>query len=125
MTTQGTAVEDDAYDPFEAFDHALGADKVRNPFPKLAELRHQAPVLEGNLWMIFGLHDPAAVVVHDAQPYSALSYDAVTQILKDSTTFSSRGYANTIGIVMGHSILEMDEPEHAGYRMLLEQAFSR
>jgi cytochrome P450 len=125
MTMPGAAVEDDAYDPFEAFDHALGADRVRNPFPKFAELRREAGVHEGNLWMVFGLHDPAAVVFTDAKPYSALSYDAVTQILKDSTTFSSQGYANTMGIVMGHTILEMDPPEHAGYRALLEQAFSR
>ena len=119
------AVQDDAYDPFEAFDHALGANRVRNPHAKFEELRRQSPIMEGNLWMIFGLHDPASVVFQDVRPYSALSYDAVTHILRDCTMFSSKIYANTIGIVMGHSILEMDEPEHAGYRTLLEQAFGR
>ncbi len=125
MSTPETAVQDDAYDPFEAFDHALGADRVRDPYEKFAELRRQAPVMEGNLWMIFGLHDPQSVVFHDFRPYSALSYDAVTHVLKDSKAFSSKGYSHTMGIVMGHTILEMDEPEHAGYRALLEAAFSR
>ena len=38
--------------------------------------------------------------------------------LRDGETFSSSGYADTIGLVFGHSILEMDEPEHHAYRAL-------
>jgi cytochrome P450 len=30
-----------------------------------------------------------------------------------------------MGLVMGHSILEMDEPEHHAYRALIQQAFTR
>src|SRR5437588_11603628 len=30
-----------------------------------------------------------------------------------------------MGMVMGHSILEMDEPEHRAYRGLIQQAFTR
>src|SRR5437763_12993653 len=30
-----------------------------------------------------------------------------------------------MGMVMGHSILEMDEPEHHHYRGLIQQAFTR
>jgi cytochrome P450 len=29
-----------------------------------------------------------------------------------------------MGLVMGHSILEMDEPEHRAYRGLIQQAFT-
>jgi cytochrome P450 len=55
-----------------------------------------------------------------------MSYDAVTKVLRSpGRPFSSHAYANTMGIVMGHSILEMDEPEHAKYRTTLEAAFSR
>jgi cytochrome P450 len=55
----------------------------------------------------------------------ALSYDAVSQVFRDSRTFSSAGYADVIGKVFGHSILEMDPPEHTRYRALVQQAFSR
>src|ERR1044071_3895056 len=34
-------------------------------------------------------------------------------------------YENVMGIVMGHTILEMDEPEHRKYRTLLQQAFTK
>ena len=47
------------------------------------------------------------------------------QVLKDGETFSSAGYADIMGQVFGHSILEMDEPEHHTYRGLVQQAFSR
>jgi cytochrome P450 len=57
--------------------------------------------------------------------YSVLSYESVTQVLRWDAPFSSEVYAAVMGPVMGHSILEMDEPEHAGYRGLLEQAFSK
>ena len=46
-------------------------------------------------------------------------------VLGDGETFSSAGYAEVMGAVIGHSILEMDEPEHHTYRSLVQQAFSR
>ncbi|MDZ4278320.1 MAG: cytochrome P450 [Dehalococcoidia bacterium] len=126
MPEEATALEDETYDPFQAFDHALGADRVRNPFPKFAELQRQAPVIKGGMWQHFDLFDPTAMVYQEAPVYTALSYDAVTQVLRPAgSPFSSQGYRDTMGIVMGHSILEMDEPEHKGYRELLEQAFSK
>jgi cytochrome P450 len=57
--------------------------------------------------------------------YTAFGWDAVQQVLKDGETFSSAGYAEVMGEVMGHTILEMDEPEHHLYRGLVQQAFSR
>ena len=55
----------------------------------------------------------------------ALSFDAVSQVFRDPRTFSSAGYAPIVGRVFGHSILEMDPPEHTRYRALVQQAFSR
>ena len=46
-------------------------------------------------------------------------------VLRDGETFSSKGYEDVMGAVMGHSILEMDEPEHHTYRGLIQQAFTR
>jgi cytochrome P450 len=55
----------------------------------------------------------------------ALSFDAVSQVFRDPRTYSSAGYASIVGKVFGHSILEMDPPEHARYRALVQQAFTR
>jgi cytochrome P450 len=57
--------------------------------------------------------------------FNAYSYEAVHEVLKDGTGFSSQGYAEVMGQVMGHSILEMDEPEHHTYRALVQQSFTR
>ncbi len=46
-------------------------------------------------------------------------------MLRDGERFSSAGYAATMGPVMGRTILEMDEPEHARHRALLQGAFSK
>ena len=130
MTTeeqlQTTEDEDeDGYDPFQALDQAFGAGTVRDPYPKMGELRRQSPVYKGSIWSEFGMAPQEAGLLGDAPIYSALSYDAVTQVLRSGSPFSSSAYANTIGMVMGHSILEMDEPEHNTYRALIEQTFNK
>lgn len=112
-------------DPFEAFDHSTGSGLVRDPYPKLAELRAQSAVLEGRLDEVFGLpRGPEPEGPKSGRHFVALSYEAVTQVLLDGETFSSAGYGNSMGLVMGHSILEMDEPEHRRYRDLLQGAFT-
>jgi len=60
----------------------------------------------------------------DMRLFTAYSYDAVHTVLGDRA-FSSAGYAEVIGVVFGHSILEMDPPEHHTYRSILQQAFTR
>jgi cytochrome P450 len=90
------------------------------------ELRAEGPVHAGTIHDRFGGQTPMeAALLSDRVPYVALSFAAVQQVLKDGETFSSSGYADSIGLVMGHSILEMDEPEHHRYRSLVQQAFTR
>src|SRR5215470_4774755 len=116
----------DDQDPFESFNRASGSGLVRDPYPKLAELRSQCPVHKGTAGQLFGvpLIDQAAFS-ETGDYYTACSYAAVSQVLLDGETFSSAGYGRTMGLVFGHSILEMDEPEHHRYRSLLQQAFSQ
>ncbi len=64
-------------------------------------------------------------LAEEVSVFTAYGFDAVQQVLKDGETFSSAGYADIMGPVFGHSILEMDEPEHHTYRGLVQQAFSR
>ncbi|MEX2205544.1 MAG: cytochrome P450 [Myxococcota bacterium] len=115
-------------DPFERFNRAQGLGTVRSPYPRLAAWRRQTPVrrlgpeelasgmrMQGRL--LFGAEPPPFFI--------ALSHDAVAEILRDGERFPSAGYARTIGLVLGHSILEMDEPEHARVRGVIQQAFSK
>jgi len=115
----------DDYDPFAVFDQYTGSGTVRDPYPTFAKLRAVSPFLHGRLEEAFGLPPmPQIMTAKDDQYYVALSYEAVSQVLLDGETFSSAGYGETMGLVMGHSILEMDEPEHHRYRLLIQQAFT-
>jgi len=105
-------------DPFEAFNKAMGAGLVTDPYPDFVALRAEGPIVETDL-------GPGMVGSGMPRLFQAVSYDAVTEILRDGQRFSSSGYAEVMGAVMGHTILEMDEPEHHAYRSLIQQAFTR
>ena len=116
--------DDDERDPFAAFDQSTGSGIVRDPYPIFATLRRTCPVHRGPMAGYFGLpQTESAMLSQSGEYYTALSYEAVQQVLLDDATFSSSGYAPTVGMLMGHSILEMDEPEHGRYRALIQQAF--
>ena len=125
MTTQGRiAPYDDAtYDPFEAFDRTAGAAKVANPYPDFADLRREGPVHKRDLRELYDLEGMDGLGdLPDA--YTVVTHEAVEKVLRDGLTFSSSGYAESMGMVMGHSILEMDEPEHSTYRGALNPYLS-
>jgi len=120
---------EDGYDAFEAFNRSAGMGVVENPYPLFALVRPDNPMKREDI-------DDAVLVPEGADidfmpidrsvgVFTAYSFDAVQQVLKDGETFSSKGYADVMGKVLGHSILEMDEPEHHLYRGLVQQAFSR
>lgn len=137
---------DETYDPFEDFNRSAGIGVVEDPYPLFALARAQAPVLKQDVGAMVreqeglegqaGLVDadkvsrnvssaPAPATTELPDVYTAFTYDAVQAVLRDGDVFSSSGYAQAIGAVMGHTILEMDEPEHHLYRGLVQQAFSR
>jgi cytochrome P450 len=124
-----TDTNDDAYDPFEAFNHSAGMGVVENPYPMYVLGRAGGGMQRENLGAPVMVPEGADV---DFMPlddsialFTAFSFEAVQTVLKDGDTFSSGGYAEVMGTVMGHTILEMDEPEHHLYRGLVQQAFSR
>jgi cytochrome P450 len=120
--TDVDATADDDYDPFDLFNKANGAGTVENPYPDFVAMRRDTPVAELDLREMFGLSD-------DEAPENAVwtlnTFDAVQAALRDGEGFSSKGYEEIMGAVFGHSILEMDEPEHHTYRGLIQQAFTR
>jgi len=125
MTTEtSTDQPDDGYDPFAEFDAAAGIGAVRDPYPVWARLRAETPVYSGPMADELG-GATLEEAMYAEPPYTPLTFTAVQQVLRDGETFSSAGYENTIGLLFGHSILEMDEPEHHAYRGLIQQAFTR
>jgi cytochrome P450 len=112
-------------DPFEDFNRAQGAGSVRDPYPAWAEQRRRAAVVTMPVTALVGEHQAASLGDFEMTVYSAVTYDAVTEILRDSQRFTSGGYAMTMGPVLGRTILEMDPPEHSRYRGLIQQAFTR
>jgi len=120
---------DDGYDAFEAFNRSAGMGVVENPYPMFALVRPDHPMKREDIDEAVLVPDGADVefmpIDRSVGVFTAYSFDAVQQVLKDGDTFSSKGYADVMGKVLGHSILEMDEPEHHLYRGLVQQAFSR
>ena len=107
--------DDHERDPFGAFDRAAGVGDVADPYTPFETLRARCPVHpSGGLAAVMGEEpdfDPNTLL-SDKPPVTVYGFDAVRRVLGDGATFSSSGYANSIGLVFGHSILEMDEPEH-------------
>lgn len=117
MSEQQQALSDE-YDPFEAFDDVIGGD-LRNPYPDFAERRARTPVWAGNLIDATILPEGMAV----GESWTAFRFDDCSRILRSAKAFSSTGYDETIGMVMGHMILGMDDPEHRIHRNLVAHAF--
>jgi len=126
MTAPDTTAAGD--DPFEAFNRSAGMGIVENPYPMFALMRAQHAIKREELDT--AITADTELNFNDmgedlGNVFTAYSFDAVQQVLKDGDTFSSAGYEEVMGSVMGHTILEMDEPEHHTYRGLVQQAFSR
>ena len=113
---------DDDYDPFKLFNEANGAGTVENPYPDFVAIRRDTPVAELDLRAMFGIGDDDAP---ENGVWTVNTFDTVQAVLRDGESFSSKGYEDIMGMVFGHSILEMDEPEHHTYRGLIQQAFTR
>jgi cytochrome P450 len=114
----------DGRDSYSALDEAFGSSK-RDPYPRLAELRAQCPVVEGTLNELFDADAPimAALV---GVPRVVLGYDAANTVFRDADTYSSRPEAIPLFYeMMGPTMIQMDNPEHRRARGLVAQAFAR
>src|SRR5712691_1852095 len=111
-----------SYDPMRQFAELAG--DIRDPYPMLAGIRADSPVLYVDFGTASGgsyRHDEKAPRITSL--FTVTSYDLAQQVLTDNARFSSAGYASTIGQVMGRSILQMDPPEHQRHRALVAKAF--
>ncbi|MCX5738141.1 MAG: cytochrome P450, partial [Proteobacteria bacterium] len=123
---QAYAEARDESDPFEKFNRAQGMGAVIDPYPGLAAMRAVSPVHKLNLKAIMGdVKIPAGNMMTAPEIYTVLTYDGVFEVLRDAARFSSAGYKQTMGIVMGPTILAMDGTEHLRHRALISRAFTR
>jgi cytochrome P450 len=114
----------DAYDPFEDFNRAQGIGTVEDPYTQFREQRSRCPVQKVDPSFFTGGQAKQALP-GVTEMYAVLSHEGVAQVLRDGETFTSTIYQKSMGLVMGHTILEMDEPEHSRYRRLIQQAFTK
>src|SRR5207244_11175942 len=96
MTTTDDSLLDDGYDPFEAFDRAMGAGSVRDPFPAFAEFRSRGPVQRADIRQVMGV-SPDVEGPDDLEAFTAVGYDAVMQVARERAACSAGGYARTGG----------------------------
>ena len=114
-TADTTAVP---FDPYELKDVVGGT--IRDPYPALHALRRESPVHVGPIDLGEGaeIADPTRPA-----PVTVFGFDEVVQVLRDSETYSSNIYGEIVGMVMGRTILQMDEPEHRAVRTLVASSF--
>jgi cytochrome P450 len=96
------------------------AGEVREIFPQFAAKRRDDPVWYGTLLqphMLPGGLEPRS-------DWMVFRYEDCSHVLRDTASFTSSGYASTIGLVFGRTILEMDDPEHRVHRNLIARAFT-
>jgi cytochrome P450 len=106
------------FDPYELKDVVGGT--IRDPYPALHALRRESPVHVGPIDLGEGaeLADPTKPA-----PVTVFGFDEVVQVLRDNETYSSSVYEGVVGMVMGRTILQMDEPEHRAVRTLVAGSF--
>jgi cytochrome P450 len=111
------------FDPFELKDVVSG--HIRDPYPRLHELCRESPVHTGPIEIGDELEDATLDLVDPSkpQPVTVFGFDEVVGVLRDNETYSSVVYADVMGMVMGRTILEMDEPEHRMNRALVAPSF--
>jgi cytochrome P450 len=106
------------FDPFELKDTVSG--NIRDPYPRMHELRRLASVHSGPVDLGDGLN---AADPQKPPPITVFGFDEVVQVLRDNETYSSGIYESVMGEVMGRTILQMDEPEHRISRALVSTSF--
>jgi cytochrome P450 len=114
------AIDPNEIDPYESFDAGQQfagsvAGDTRDPYPRFAEKRRDAPVekVRDILW---------GDIERDA--FWVYTYDDVGKVFRDDTTYSSISIRELMGLYMGPNIIVgLDEPEHRLHRNLVAQAF--
>jgi len=106
------------FDPFELKDTVSG--NMRNPYPRMQELRRESPVHAGPIDLGEGADEADP---NRPPPITVFGFEETVQVLRDNETYSSSVYEGIMGLVMGRTILQMDEPEHRVSRAMVSGSF--
>ncbi|MCV7259988.1 cytochrome P450 [Mycobacterium shimoidei] len=90
-----------------------------SPYPFFEYMRRTHPVWHGSL----SDHSQLPPELVPSDEWVLFGYDHVFQAFRDDETFSSHAYDQTIGLVIGHTILAMGGKEHHDHRNLVAKAF--
>ena len=104
-------------DPFALFEAVAGT--ARDPYPQFARQRVEEPVMRGTLADLS--HLPPEFIPEEQ--WSVFRYEDVSRVFRETKSFNSSGYNDTVGLVMGETILGMDGPAHRAHRNLVANAF--
>jgi len=102
-----------------AFEDEMVGGEVRDPYPAFAEKRRSEPVWYGT----FLRADMLPGGLEPRRDWMVFRYEDCSRVLRDAEHFTSTAYRETIGLVFGRTLLEMDDPEHKLHRNLVARAF--
>jgi cytochrome P450 len=106
-------------------DRFFGHGVVRDPYPKMAEMLSACPVHAGAVPDFFDTVGPETLLFPGDKQFSALSFKGAEEVFRDPSRFSACWYRPSLSASIGHTLLEMDPPEHSRHRRLLQVAFTR
>jgi cytochrome P450 len=112
--------DDATYDPY--MDDRLNWGDEFDPYPKLAELRRQAPVVEAEYRTVYGM-SPDVTRPAGRRTFMALGYHEVREALTHPEIYSNTFYDNNVLPTFGQSLTVMDAPRHMGFRKIFQKAF--
>ena len=98
---------------------AASAVSRRDPYPFFAQKRRATGVFCGTVMD----YSKTPESLRPKREYSAMSFNAVNSVFRDSRVFTSKPYDATIGLFMGPTILAMDGKKHRDHRNLVSAAF--
>jgi len=103
-------------DPHEG---PITLDVSGNPYPFFEYKRKTKPVWRGTVMD----HSKAPPELVPAEEWTLFDFDSVFQGFRNDDLFSSYGYDQTIGLVLGPTILAMHGKQHHDHRSLVSKAF--
>ncbi|NRA07788.1 MAG: cytochrome P450 [Myxococcales bacterium] len=109
-----------------ARNRATGAGVVDDPYPTYDRMRETGPVHEGAISTAFEVEGmPDSMIWSGRKQFACYDWESVDAVLRDAETFSSTWYAQTLGSIIGQSMIQMDGAQHRRYRALIQPAFTR
>ena len=103
-------------DPHEG---PITLDMSGDPYPFFEYKRKTKPVWRGTVMD----HSKAPPELIPAEEWTLFDFDSVFQGFRNDDVFSSHGYDQTIGLVLGPTILAMHGKQHHDHRSLVSKAF--